>query len=130
MRTFTVLTHSWSLSNFAATTYMNDATAEYLKRDSSFHSLRDLARGSRTNSSNERFYRYLADNSNVSGSNGAGVYAPETSLVEHLERTQQPRPNIFLFVLDSLRPDYLSPYNKAVSFTPAIDAFAKESVVI
>jgi len=39
------------------------------------------------------------------------------------------RPNIFLFVVDSLRRDYLSPYNPAVSFTPAIDAFARESLV-
>jgi phosphoglycerol transferase MdoB-like AlkP superfamily enzyme len=39
------------------------------------------------------------------------------------------KPNIFLFVIDSLRRDYLSPYNKAVGFTPAIGEFAKESVV-
>ena len=39
------------------------------------------------------------------------------------------RPHIFLFVIDSLRRDYLSPYNDAVSFTPAIGRFARESVV-
>ena len=38
-------------------------------------------------------------------------------------------PNVFVIVLDSLRRDYLSPYNSAVSFTPAIDAWARESFV-
>jgi arylsulfatase A-like enzyme len=32
-------------------------------------------------------------------------------------------------VVDSLRRDYLSPYNPAVDFTPNVDAFARESVV-
>src|SRR5262249_45102906 len=40
------------------------------------------------------------------------------------------RPDIFIIVVDSLRPDYLSPYNPAVTFTPSIAAFAKESVVL
>ena len=38
-------------------------------------------------------------------------------------------PNIFIFLVDSLRRDYLSPYNGRVSFTASIDAFAKESLV-
>lgn len=38
-------------------------------------------------------------------------------------------PHVFVFVIDSLRRDYLSPYNPAVSFTPAIDAWARESFV-
>jgi hypothetical protein len=42
---------------------------------------------------------------------------------------EAPKPNIFLFVIDSLRRDYLSPYNPAVHFTPSIDEFAKDSVV-
>ena len=39
------------------------------------------------------------------------------------------RPDIFLFVVDSLRRDYLSPYNDRVTFAPAIEAFARESLV-
>jgi glucan phosphoethanolaminetransferase (alkaline phosphatase superfamily) len=39
------------------------------------------------------------------------------------------RPHIFVFVIDSLRRDYLSPYNRAVTFTPALDRFARESTV-
>jgi arylsulfatase A-like enzyme len=38
-------------------------------------------------------------------------------------------PHIFMFVIDSLRRDYLSPYNPAVSFTPSIDALARDSLV-
>ncbi len=38
------------------------------------------------------------------------------------------RPDIYMFVIDSLRRDYLSPYNPAVTFTPAFDAFARDSL--
>ena len=38
-------------------------------------------------------------------------------------------PHVFVFVIDSLRRDYLSPYNPAVTFTPAIDAWARDSFV-
>ena len=37
-------------------------------------------------------------------------------------------PHIFLIVIDSLRRDYLSPYNPAVRFTPRIQAFADENL--
>jgi Sulfatase len=59
--------------------------------------------------------------------------APQTadiSLVEPLERTQSQRPNIFIFVIDSLRPDYLGAYNPQVDFTPNLDALARESVAL
>lgn len=39
------------------------------------------------------------------------------------------RPHIFVIVVDSLRRDYLSPYNEAVGFTPAFGAFARDSLV-
>jgi len=38
-------------------------------------------------------------------------------------------PHLFLFVVDSLRPDYLGAYAPGAGFTPALDAFAAESVV-
>ena len=40
------------------------------------------------------------------------------------------RPHIFIVVVDSLRPDYLSAYNQAVTFTPAIGAFARDSIIM
>ncbi|MFA6004173.1 MAG: sulfatase-like hydrolase/transferase [Elusimicrobiota bacterium] len=39
------------------------------------------------------------------------------------------RPHIFIFVLDSLRPDYIGAYNPKAGFTPALDAFAREALV-
>ena len=39
------------------------------------------------------------------------------------------QPDIYLFVIDSLRRDYLSPYNHAVTFTPNIEAYSHESFV-
>ena len=55
---------------------------------------------------------------------------PPTSLdfVEPLAPAPHP-PNLFLFVVDSLRPDYLAAYNPAVTFTPRIDEFASDAVV-
>jgi membrane-anchored protein YejM (alkaline phosphatase superfamily) len=40
-----------------------------------------------------------------------------------------PLPHVFIFLIDSLRRDYLSPYNPAVSFTPAIANLAADSYV-
>jgi hypothetical protein len=127
LQMFAVVTRSWPLKSIAITSYLNKAVSEYLKRDSSFHSLRDLARGSRINASSQDFYKYLSDNTNVPYT--LPGFAPETTLVDRLGPSNEPRPYIFLFVVDSLRPDYLSPYNKAVNFTPSIEAFAAESVV-
>jgi hypothetical protein len=39
-----------------------------------------------------------------------------------------PTPNIFVIVMDSMRPDFLGAYNPAVDFTPNMDAFARDSV--
>ena len=38
-------------------------------------------------------------------------------------------PHVFVFAIDSLRRDYLSPYNPAVTFTPNIDRWAAEAHV-
>jgi hypothetical protein len=51
-------------------------------------------------------------------------------IVDRVEAHRAHRPNIFIIVIDSLRPDYLSAYNSVVPFTPAIGAFAKESIVM
>jgi len=39
------------------------------------------------------------------------------------------RPDIFLWVIDSMRRDYLGAYNPRVHFTPSIDALARDSFV-
>ena len=55
--------------------------------------------------------------------------APTVSFVEDVSTPAPVHPNIFIVVVDSLRPDYLGAYNPEVAFTPAIDRFAAESVV-
>jgi arylsulfatase A-like enzyme len=54
----------------------------------------------------------------------------EVRLVDNLSLTQSPRPNIFVFVVDAMRPDYLGAYNPRVNYTPNLDAFARDSVVV
>jgi hypothetical protein len=39
------------------------------------------------------------------------------------------RPHIFLFLIDSLRRDYVSPYNHSITFTRSIAEFASDSFV-
>jgi membrane-anchored protein YejM (alkaline phosphatase superfamily) len=53
----------------------------------------------------------------------------EVRLVDPLTPTTGERPNVFIFVIDSMRPDYLGAYNPKVDFTPNIDSFANDSVV-
>jgi arylsulfatase A-like enzyme len=54
----------------------------------------------------------------------------EVKLVDPLLPSHGDRPNIFIFVIDSLRPDYLGAYNPRVDFTPNLDAFARDSVAL
>jgi len=51
-------------------------------------------------------------------------------LVDPLTPAQGERPNVFVFVIDSMRPDYLGAYNPRVSFTPNLDAMARDSIVL
>jgi arylsulfatase A-like enzyme len=50
----------------------------------------------------------------------------DVTLVDRLEPTTGTKPNIFIFVVDSMRPDYLGAYNTKVTFTPNIDALAHD----
>lgn len=51
-------------------------------------------------------------------------------LVDPLVPATAKRPNIFIFVIDSMRPDYLGAYNPQADFTPNLDAFARENLVV
>jgi hypothetical protein len=73
------------------------------------------------------FYSYLAQNTNIPRS--VHVTPVDIKLVSDLAPDKGPKPNIFFIVIDSLRRDYLSPYNADVTFTPAIDSFAHDSIV-
>ena len=54
----------------------------------------------------------------------------DLKLVDPLVPAQGARPNIFLFVIDSMRPDYLGAYNPKADFTPNLDTLARDSVVV
>lgn len=54
----------------------------------------------------------------------------EVKLVDPLLPARGDKPNIFLFVIDSMRADYLGAYNPKVDFTPNLDAFARDSVAM
>jgi hypothetical protein len=54
----------------------------------------------------------------------------EVKLVDRLLATPGERPNIFILVIDSMRPDYLGAYNPKVDFTPNLDAFARDGVAL
>lgn len=50
----------------------------------------------------------------------------DVDFVTPLDATPERPPHIFFLVIDSLRRDYLSPYNPKVTFTPSIAQFAQE----
>jgi Sulfatase len=54
----------------------------------------------------------------------------DLKLADPLEPTSGSKPNIFVVVIDSLRPDYLGAYNAKADFSPNLDAFAKDSIVV
>ncbi len=71
--------------------------------------------------------RFISNQTNIPAS--ARVDLHNVSLVHNLQPNHGSKPNIFIIVVDSLRRDYLSPYNSSVDFTPAIGAFAQDSIV-
>jgi len=54
----------------------------------------------------------------------------EINLVENLQPTSSARPNIFIFVIDSVRPDYVGAYNPRVDFTPNLDVLARDGMAL
>jgi hypothetical protein len=72
------------------------------------------------------FYAYLRANSTL---DDVPANAVDVTFHRAGARAKRPPPHIFLFIVDSLRRDYLSAYNPGVSFTPAIQAFSGESFV-
>src|SRR5262249_9332982 len=72
------------------------------------------------------YYRYLRANTLLTPSQ---ISPPPIDFVRPLRATADRKPNIFLIVVDSLRRDYLSPYNAQVAFTPHIGELAADSFV-
>ncbi len=100
----------------------------YAGADVSFKTAYDLLSRPINSKSYRQFYEFLKRNTNL-GPN-ISVAPADLRLVANLQPVAGIKPNIFIFVIDSLRQDYVSPYNPAVDYTPAIGRFAQESVVL
>jgi hypothetical protein len=73
------------------------------------------------------FFAYLQSRTNLPRDPGRGVR--DLELVKSWGPGLARKPDVFIIVVDSLRPDYLGAYDPKVRFTPALDAFAKDAVV-
>lgn len=71
-------------------------------------------------------FQVMARNTNLPHS--APIKPVNLDLVAPLVRHEH-RPHVFIITIDSLRQDYVSPYNPKVQFTPALAEFARESTV-
>lgn len=81
------------------------------------------------------YYQFLSKNTNLPrtteikpvpvnlSENGAPPQAPAGE-------DRRALPHIFIITVDSLRRDYLSPYDSSIDFTPSIGKFASEAVVM
>ena len=97
---------------------MRDSNEAWQLVDKAFHYQLDA--------SCDEFCRTLRQYTNI---RNARIHEP-LHLVDELVPTRGVRPNIFIFIIDSLRPDYVGTYNPAVDFTPNLDALARDSVAM
>jgi hypothetical protein len=103
------------------------AIGHHTAADASFGAVVDLWAGSEEKPCDE-FCWFLREQTNIPAY--ISVRPVDIKLVDPLTAAPDPKPNIFVIVVDSLRKDYVSPYNSAVQFTPHISDFAGESVVM
>jgi len=99
------------------------ALEAYAGFDVSFRIIRDMLSPPPRDIS---FYSFLRANTNIPRS--IPVNPVEIAMTGQLAASGRPQPNVFLFVIDSLRRDYVAPYNPAVDFTPNLADFSRESV--
>jgi hypothetical protein len=97
---------------------------EYGSRDASFQLAHHVLGNSRNQTCGD-LCRILREYTNIRDTHiRTGV-----RLVDKLTPPRGERPSIFLFVIDSMRPDYLGSYNPHVEYTPNLNALARDSVV-
>ncbi len=73
------------------------------------------------------FFAFLNANTNIPRDRPTAPV--DVNLVASLTAGRDRVPDVFVIVIDSLRRDYLSPFNPAVTFTPAVEQFAEDSLV-
>lgn len=97
----------------------------YSTLDASFRTAHTLLGGARGEDCDDRC-RIFRQHTNIRNAPPVKGF----DLVEDLKPSQAEHPNIFIWVIDSLRPDYLGAYNPKVDFTPNLDEFAKDSLAL
>ncbi|HVI06669.1 MAG TPA: sulfatase-like hydrolase/transferase, partial [Candidatus Binatia bacterium] len=100
----------------------------YAGADISFKTAYDILARPIDNSAHRQFYEFLKQHTNLGPDIDPGP--ADLRLVENLQPAPGPKPNIFIFVIDSLRRDYVSAYNPKVDFTPRLGEFARGSIVL
>ena len=103
---------------------INRTMDSYASRNASFQLVHDLLGESPQKRCGD-LCRILREYSDI-----RDAAAVDVKLVNPLLPARGYRPNIFVFVIDSMRPDYLGAYNPKVDFTPNLDALARDSVVM
>jgi hypothetical protein len=104
-----------------------EAIVHHTASDASFGAVSALWAGSEEKPCDE-FCRFLDQQTNIPAY--ISIEPVDIKLVDPLTAAPDAKPNIFVIVVDSLRRDYVSPYNSAVQFTPHIGDFAGENVVM
>src|SRR5581483_171642 len=118
---------SYSAKMWDSKSGLRGAIARHVNFDASFAAVSNLWAVSREKPC-DPLCRFLKEQTGIPAS--VAVQPVDVKLVEKLEANTQPKPNVFVIVVDSLRRDYVSAYNPAVQFTPEIQKFADESVVM
>ena len=116
------------LDNLETQAVWTSALDAYSGADISFKTAYSILSPSFDNRRYQDFYRFLKQRTNLGRE--ASVGPADTRLVTSLQASRGPTPNVFLFVIDSLRRDSVSPYNPAVDYTPEIGRFAEDSIVM
>jgi hypothetical protein len=100
----------------------------YAGTDISFKTASDILARAVARDDHDAFYKFLQAHTNL-GQN-VHVAPANVDLVPQLSASPAKKPNIFIFVIDSLRQDYLAPYNPAAAaYAPAMARFAQDSIV-
>jgi len=123
------LVPGWAAAPWASAGALSAATERYAAYDVSFRMVRGLLGIGRPTPrpGMDDFYALLRRHTNIPRT--VTIVAPDVALGPSAPVPSGRRPHIFFFTIDSLRPDYLSPYNAAVAFTPEIERFAADSTV-
>jgi membrane-anchored protein YejM (alkaline phosphatase superfamily) len=94
----------------------------YAVHNPSFRAAESIVRQSSEAPTFERFLRAYTGLTDVAVAPVSIDFVPQLTAADI-----NPKPLVFILVIDSLRTDYLSPYNPAVTFTPRIAQFAVEN---